>query len=467
MKQRYICLSDNQYICDRAVMDCFKGKWSRNDILTHIEKYAGIPRHEILLHDLEIRQDRESRLDHSAKADAVTSCALALSEMIDEIMHGVEPDDMEPVRIRKRPDGMTGKVRDIALLCIPHQLVEHVAYILLEPFFKQKLYPTQHASIPKHGQTKLKDQVSRKLRRKLGIKYAQKTDMVHAYESVKYDKVLGLIKADIPSAHEIHVLIEFLGNHAPDGHLIIGGYLDAWLFNYVMSKVITAAYSVGTYRRGKFNRHAISLQAFMDDMLILSGSAKGIKAVIKYTGHYARDKLSMEMRVTTGIYKLLPVEEERRRKALKTKAARGCPVIDMAGYKIAKGHICIRRKIFIRIRRQFLRAWRDYKRRGTVTLQRACKLISYNGFIRQSDSQGLIRRYHVPELMRLARRIVSFYGRLINRRRWEKLYDLQKRTEQYKARLGDGRGSSGWPAENYHYQKYFGSIKRRWGPVPV
>lgn len=44
---------------------------------------------------------------------------------------------------------------------------------------------------------------------------------------------------------------EIFKSVAPGGHLIIGGYLDAWLFNFVMSYAIRYLYTLGSTRRGK------------------------------------------------------------------------------------------------------------------------------------------------------------------------------------------------------------------------
>ena len=56
-KKRYKKLS--RQLCEQAVVECFKGKWRRNDVLTFIEKYAGIPRDDIKIDDLSISQSYE------------------------------------------------------------------------------------------------------------------------------------------------------------------------------------------------------------------------------------------------------------------------------------------------------------------------------------------------------------------------------------------------------------------------
>lgn len=194
-KKRYKKLS--RQLCEQAVVECFKGKWRRNDVLTFIEKYAGIPRDDIKIDDLSG--------SWKYKNEAVEAIGLAMLGIVEDLVdHGIEPDDMEPVTIRQRPDGMTGKIRDIALLCIMHQLIGHITKLMIEPLIQARLLPTQHASIPGHGQTMLKDQMLRYfLKESLGIEYVRKTDVVHAYASLQYDVCIDLVMMEIPKASQV------------------------------------------------------------------------------------------------------------------------------------------------------------------------------------------------------------------------------------------------------------------------
>lgn len=452
MKQHYNKIEDNKNIYYEAITDCFHNKWTRNDVLTYIEKNTGTPRHEIFFSELEEASP--------VRYYVASSCELALSEMIDEILNGEDPE-IEMPKIRKRRDGLTGKIRDIALLSIEHQLLEHVVYLLLRPLFQTTIYPTQHASIPRRGQNGLVKQLSRYLRRKLGIKYFVKTDMKGAYASVKYTKVIELLKRDIPSAKEIFALMEFLTKLAPDGHLIIGGYLDAWLFNYVMSKVLKNAYTFGRTRRGKFIRDAIRIVSFMDDCVVLTSSIKGAKNVIRNMVKFSKEKLDMTLKVTTGIIKLLDVDKEKRKRESSSKANRGCPCIDMAGYKVYRGHVAIRRRVLLRLRRQFLRAYIELKRTGTIQIQRARKIISYNGFVKGSNSNRFSNKYHVKAILKIAKTISSFHSVIELAIRRDVINDLRECTEQYKTKLDCGGGTSRWPAESSYFKKRLGCSGRR------
>lgn len=424
-------------LCEEAVEECFKGKWRRNDVLTFIEKYAGINRDDIKIDDLSGSK--------KYKTEAVEAIGLMLWGTVEDLIeYGTEPEDMVPVVIRKRPDGMTGKVRDIALLCIMHQLLGHVEKLMLEPLFNARLLPTQHASIPNRGQTLLKDQARRYfLKESLGINYFRKTDVVHAYQTLMYSACVDLVKKEIPKARYAIGLLEYLGTVAPDGHLIIGGYIDAWLFNYAMSYAIRYVYSLGSTRRGKKIPYVIRCVTFMDDFALASGSIKGQQRAVKALDKWFRKEQKIELKETSGIVKLLSIEEEKHRRNLPKKAQRGVPMLDMAGYRISRTHVTIRRRVFKRARRQLIRGYKELKRDGTLRRERAQKIISYNSYITQSDSFGLVEKYHVKELMEMAHRVNSFYGWLENQKRKVELNVLRERRRGSEAAKSNDRRSAG------------------------
>lgn len=428
-------------LCEEAVSECFDGKWKRRDILAFVEEYAGIPRYEILL----------EYLTHSRKVreEAIHSIGLYLLGVLEDLIAGHEPEDIAPVMIRQRPDGMTGKIRDIALLCILHQLIGHAAKLMMAPLFSARLLPTQHASLPGHGQTKLKDQTRGLFLSKLGIRYFRKTDVVHAYASLQYSVVIDLVRKESPKACDLIRILEYLGKLAPGGHLIIGGFIDAWLFNFTMSYAIRYAYTLGEVRRGKFIRYIIRIVTFMDDFAFLSASIKGLKRAIAALEVWMEKNLHLRLKYTTGIVKLLSIEEEKSRRSEKRPATRGVPILDMAGFKIARTHTMIRGRVFLKARRQFLRGYEELKRTGTLRDVRAQKIISYNSYVKQTNSQGVKKKYHIEELMKVAETVRGFHSWLQFKKEQEALYDLQKRRSRPDAGAGDLRKAAGEDCRPY------------------
>jgi len=425
-------------LCKSAVLKCFEHKWRRKDILLFIEEYAGIDRKLVIEETLKDE-------DWTIRQEVADSLGLMLQGVIEDLVeNGTEPDGIEQVKIRTRPDGMTGKKRDIALLCILHQLLGHAEKLMIEPLIYARLHPTQHASIPGRGQTKLKDQAHRYLlRESLGINCIQKTDVVHAYATLMYSVIIEILEKEIPKAKDAIELMRYLGSIAPGGHLIIGGYLDAWLFNFAMSYAITDLYTLTQTRRGKTSRRVIRVESYMDDFAIMTASNKNMTIGVNRLKKFCNENLGVDIRTTTGVMKLLPVEEEKRRKELPRPAQRGVPMLDMAGYRISRTHVTIRRRVFRKARRVYMRAWEEYERTGTLTRQRAQAVTSYYGYFKQSDSRKARKKYRVDELMRIAKRVSRHYSILDNKRRKEQINDLQRYRVEHPAPEGPHRDSSG------------------------
>ena len=412
MIQRY-----NDYSHDLAwlaIEKCFENKWSRNDVLTFIEEWAGISRRELWRGEL--------AHDYRSRYEAIDSLAYVMDDVIDGIMRGVYPD-LDEVKIRERPDGMTNKMRKIAYLCIMHQLLGHIVKMGLDPLLHARLLPTQHASIPEHGQTQLARQVRRYLRKhKLDVKCFQKTDCTNAYGSLMYDAVIQIIAREIPRARWLLATLRFLATCAPGGHLIIGGYLDAWLFNFAMSYAMRATMAQGKTRRGKFMPYIVRIEAFMDDMALMGKTPTGIKRAVAYLIQWMQDNLCMAVRTTTGIISWLTVERERANRSRASPAGRGCPCLDMGGYRICRTHTTMRRRVVKRVIRSFSRAWTEYKRTGSLRRVRAGSIIARHGPEHFSDSENFRKKYHAAELVKAAKRVGAYWQRAEARKRKEYLY---------------------------------------------
>ena len=379
-------------------------------MLSHIEEWTGYGREELAAYE-----EEHNGLVYGIRYEVLEECAMALEDMIDAIGHGVDPN-LDEVITKPRRDGASGKVRDVAYLCIRHQLLGHAVKLGLEPLLSARIMPTQHASIQGRGQTGLKRQVQRFLNRKLGIRFAQKTDCTGAYASVQYAAVIETIQQEIPRARWILDCLRMLKNAAPGGHLIIGGYLDAWLFNYVMSYALR--YTLGLYRSRRGNRYPLVIRiiTFMDDALFLAHSITGMRQAIREMKGFLWERYRMQLRVTTDV--------------LKTG-----DVIDMGGYRIRSRDTTIRRRNWRRIRRCMIRAWREYRRTGTIKRQRACQIISRNGMIANSDSRNAAIKYHVYPLMRVSRKVQAYWSRQTARDRREIRKHVVHRYYQQRAAL--------------------------------
>lgn len=414
----------------QACAKCLQDKWQRNDVKTFIEEWTGYSRYELMEEQL-----RAGGTPFRLKYEILTELSCMLTDMIDGIRHGVDPE-LDPVRVDRRRDGNTGKIREIASLCIRHQLLGHAVKIGIEKLLRARILPTQHASIPDRGQTGLVRQVRRILnRRKLRITRAVKTDCTHAYASVSYALVVQLLRQEIPRARWILDVMCVLERSAPGGRLIIGGYLDAWLFNFVFSYAMRYILSLEKSRRGNRAPLVIRAASFMDDLLLMGRSERDLLEAIKKAGTWIHDRLHMTMRQTTGVIRILSAREEITRRSRKG-AARGCPGIDMGGYIIHRTYTSIRKRNVPRIRRAFMRGWEELQRDGTLKRQRAQGIISRNSMMKTSDGRTLAGKLHAVPLMRMARRNQQYWGRVETARRKEQVKDAVKRHQIRCAALG-------------------------------
>ena len=422
MKQRFNKLTHE--LCVEAVLSCFDKKWNRSEILEFIEQYGGVSRKEIFADYYYQRM--------TARNEAAENCALYLEEIVDSIMHGRIPEEIQPVAVRKRADGMTGKIRDIACLCMQHQLIGHLVKLGLDPLLHARLLPTQHASIPGHGQTRLKTQVGYYLRRKkLNIRCFQKTDIHHAYESTKYSAIVGILKKEIPRAKWIITLMEYIETIAPEGHLIIGGYLDAWMFNFVMSYAIRYTLDQHTYRRGTRNHYAVRIETYMDDFAIFGRTKSNVKKAIRCLRKYLKETFGMELNVTTKIITLNTIRLERARRKQKRPSKRGNPSLDMGGYQIHLSYVTMRPRVVKRVRRTFLRAYRELLETGTIRTRRSKTLSARYGFVVQTTSKYFRQKYHVDEVMTTARKVNAYLDRRNDQKKKEWLRNVISQDSVY------------------------------------
>jgi len=407
MKQRYNELTED--LCCLAVKNWLKGKWRRRECLRLIEEYAGIPQREII-----------KELDsggHVLKDEAVKNLGYEVYNRLIRLTQGkANALDLDPVTFEPRRDGMSGKLRDIAQLCAFHQIYNHLLALGVMPLLKAKLLPSQFASIPRRGQNGLKKYFVKKLRKKsLDIRHARKTDVIKAYPNAKYSVIIDYLKAEIPSAKWIIILLTELAKMSPTGSLIIGGYIDAWLFNYLMSYALRYAKEQHKIRRGKKTPLIKVVGSFMDDFGFMGSRDADIKRDIKLVDEFLSRKMNLKLKYGKHTEFLTIAGEKERRKET-SPARRACPFLDLGGYRMTFTHVTVRKPIFRRVRRSFLRAGVELKATGKLSIQRARSVVCFFGYFKNTDSIKARRKYDADHLHAVARYTVSQYQKYKNRR---------------------------------------------------
>lgn len=400
MKQRFRNLTPE--LCIEAVTSCFAhGKFRRNDVLTDVEEWTGYSREEILK-----AMDGPPKEWKKLKDKIIESRGYALYDMVLDICNGVDPD-FDPVQITTRKDGITQKERDIAYLSIRMQLLGHVIKCGIEPLLNARITPWQFASIPGRGPKLLVTKLQRKLKRNPDIKYAVKTDCAKAYRSTKYSDILYQIIREIPRAKWVHACIRMLMKYVPDDHLIIGGYLDAWLFNLVMSYGLKFACSQCKVRRKEHYPFIRGVFCYMDDCVVLGSDKNKLLFGIRLWSNWLHKTWHIRNKISRNIIVLLDYVEERNRKKCSSPSRRGCSLIDIAGYRASRTHVTIRRRTFIHSIRVFTRTLKEIKEKGKISIHRARSIISRYGIVIQSNCKKILRKYSIAKLLSIARKLQS------------------------------------------------------------
>ena len=125
----------------------------------------------------------------------------------------------------------------------------------------------------------------------------------------------------------------------------------------------------------------------MDDILILAKSAKHILRAVEYIKSVTSD-LGLTIKDNWRCFKI------------------GDSFIDIAGYRIYRDHITVRRDNLKKTRRAYVRF---NKKSDNINLARRC--VSFRGPLLHSNSRKFRDKYNIDKLSVKARKVVSEYDK--------------------------------------------------------
>lgn len=331
-----------------------------------------------------LRNKRKTRNDIIRfERDYPSTTAMAL-EMQEEIKN--RELNLKPIWYKDKFDQASGKTRHIGIQDIKQQFYDYVVVnALVAGGLDKTIGAHQYASIKNRGQLKAAIKISKWLKGS-NSRYYIKLDVKSYYKSIPHDMLMQYLRRTICN-DDLLCLVEGLINTFDEG-LAVGSYMSQFLANLYMSIIYHKIEEMHKIRhsRGKEIRQRLVFHhlIYMDDILIIGRNAKDlIKAAHEIENECA--DLGLTIKPGWAVEKI-------------TDTA----FIDMVGFRIYRDHITVRRKNFKRLRRAYVRF---AKRPKSVKLAR--RVVSFYGCLKHSDSQRFCHKYNVYRLTRRARKVIS------------------------------------------------------------
>ena len=378
----------NRDLIRKATYNCLEKKYIRKDTLKLLRQYSNSN-----LTTKDIREMIKNNGKHS------------VYPYVENIIDGIRKELIErkivlkPIVYKEKVDGSCLKIRTIGIQDVKQQIYDYVAIEGLQPMLK-RIGEYQYASIKGRGPIKGAQRIQRWLRNK-NIRYAGKADVKKCYENISRENMMKFLHKYVKNDHLLWLINELLITFGSG--LSIGSYLSQFLCNLYMSQlyheISENMYRIRKHKDGTNERinlvdHVIF---FMDDILILGTNSKDLHKAMKLIIKYAKDEMGLIIKASWTVFKT----------KLKDRKNDSGQFIDMMGFRMYRWHTTIRRRVFKRIRRAYMRTLKCIKTHKTILVSLARKCLSYYGYIKHTDSFKFKKRYEVYEIVKCCKKVVS------------------------------------------------------------
>lgn len=352
-------------LISKAVYECLKKKYKRNDTVRYISEVSGIK--EGYIRCIYKRYGKEALIPF-------------VELIIDEIQQELLTNKISFPKIwyTMKVDSSSHKLRRIGIQNIKQQLYDYIAVEALEPVLK-RIGEYQCASIKGRGTLKGKKAIERWISSRK-MRYFVKMDVRKCFESIRYDKLLEFLDSRIKNDNLMDLLEILIGSF--EQGLSIGSYLSQYLCNLYMS-ILYHYIMEGMYktRRGKRTNMVKHCLIYMDDILLIGSRKRDLEKAVKLVIQKVQ-KMGLEIKPN---YQVKEIDGN---------------AVDMMGYKIYRTHTEIRGRIFLRVRRTFQQA------RRKLTYRTAKKCISYYGYLKHTNSKRIIRKWKVRQTIKRCKEMI-------------------------------------------------------------
>lgn len=358
-------------LISRAVYACLNKKYKRNDVVKYFSQVSGLTENQI-----------RYIYRRYGKRVLYPITEIIISELQEELRQG--NISFPPIWYREKIDGSSGKVRRIGIQNIKHQLYDYIAVETLAPVFR-RIGEFQYASIKGRGTTKGKEKISGWIKSKK-VRYFVKLDVRKCFESIDTGILIGFLRKHIKNDPVLTLIERLLGSF--ERGLSIGSYLSQYLCNLFMSILYHhIKEDLFKTRRGKRKNLVKNCLIYMDDIYVDSGSKKDLEKSIKMIIRKAAE-INLEIKQNF----LIKRTDEN--------------FVDMLGFKIYRTHTEIRKRIFLRIRRNFRKARKD------INIRIAKKCLSYFGYLKHTNSKKIQRKLKIKETLKFCKGVIKNEGKI-------------------------------------------------------
>lgn len=330
-----------------------------------------------------------------------------IDNIVDEVMERFYYHDLDlpPIVHKERIDGISKKVRIIAIEHPLQQVIEHVLVGLFSELWDRKIVYHQYASIQGKGQLAGAKQIARWAQED-DYEYFVKLDIRKCFPSFRHDIIMDALDRDCHKNPELLDLAEaIISTHGHGGlglvdgdvyfdeeiGLEIGSLFSQYICNYVVSYIYRYIESLCRYRRDKRIPYVKHQLWFMDDCLLEGASRNNLLLAVNHASDYIEDVWGLNFKQNWHIknHDLEP--------------------INMMGYKIYRdGTIKIKDEVFIRARRCF-------NNFSTRDISQARSVTSRYGYFKHTGVNELYlpngKRIDIQRVQDKASSVISEYDR--------------------------------------------------------
>ena len=252
------------------------------------------------------------------------------------------------------------------------QIIHHAVIQVLEPILMKPMYEMSCGSIPERGSHYGRKRIEKWIRSDTkNTKYVFKMDIKHFYESVDKNILKSMLQRKIKDWKMLKLLFEIIDGC--ERGLPLGNYTSQWFANFMLTEL---DHYVKEELKAKY------YVRYMDDIVIFGPNKKELHRIHKEIERYLRERFHLRVKENWQVYRFEYVSR-------KDGKHRGRD-LDFMGFRFKRNRTILRRSIHYRITRKARRVAKN------VTIQGACGMVSYMGYIKNTDSYTVYRDYIRP-----------------------------------------------------------------------